>query len=102
MSPTQEFIHKDSIMGASERSNVRMSKTALIAERVCEVRHVLFGDLGIEVLARALNVPAATWRNFERGVTMPADILLEFLEVTGADPHWLLTGEGDSLSTRSV
>ena len=45
--------------------------------------------------ATALGLPEATWLNYERGVTMPAVILLEFLELTGASPHWLLTGEGD-------
>jgi hypothetical protein len=27
-------------------------------------------------------------------VTIPGRILLHFIEHTGADPHWLLTGEG--------
>jgi hypothetical protein len=33
---------------------------------------------------------------------MPAHIVLEFVDITGTDPHWLLTGEGDRLSARAV
>ena len=42
----------------------------------------------------ALGLPARTWLNYEGGVTMPATVLLSFLDLTGADPHWLLTGQG--------
>ena len=28
------------------------------------------------------------------GAAIPSEVLLEFLQQTGADPHWLLTGEG--------
>ena len=38
-----------------------------------------------------------TWRNYEGGVTMPAWVLLRFLEFTGANPNWLLTGQGERL-----
>jgi len=47
-------------------------------------------------LAEYLNIPLATWLNYEQGVAMPADIMLEFLEVTGANPRWLLSGDGQS------
>ena len=30
----------------------------------------------------------------EAGETIPALIILRFIEVTSAHPHWLLTGEG--------
>ena len=33
---------------------------------------------------------------------MPASVILEFLDLTGTDPHWLLTGEGDRLTTRTI
>jgi hypothetical protein len=67
-----------------------------LAARLGEVRRESFGDGdgGIAALARALGIPARTWENYERGVTIPGRILLHFIEHTGADPHWLLTGEG--------
>jgi hypothetical protein len=55
---------------------------------------------GIEAPARKLELPPQTWRNYEQGVDMPANVMLEFLEITGAYPHWLLTGEGERLSAR--
>ena len=68
-----------------------------IAVRVRELREDLYGEDGLENLAAALGVPAQTWRNYESGVTMPAEVLLEFLTLTGTDPNWLLTGEGERL-----
>ena len=53
---------------------------ASIARRVREIRQDLYGESGIETLAEALNVPTATWLNYEWGLTMPADIMLEFLD----------------------
>ncbi len=71
------------------------NKTAAIAARVEEIRMKLFGANGIDALAMEVGVPADTWRNYERGVTMPAHVLLKFLAVTGANPDWLLTGKGE-------
>ncbi len=44
--------------------------------------------------AHRLNLPARTWYNYETGVTVPAEVLLGFIEQTGANPEWLLSGEG--------
>lgn len=65
-----------------------------VASRIREIRIETFGDNGVEILAPALNIPARTWENFENGVMIPGWILLQFIELTDADPHWLLTGEG--------
>ena len=77
-----------------------MNKKALLARRVREIRLEHFGEYGVDILAQALKIPPQTWLNYERGVTMPAEVLLGFLEVTGADPQSLLTGDiktpGDS------
>jgi hypothetical protein len=67
----------------------------LLAIRVREIRRERYGDGGIPLLARLLGLPVQTWVNFEAGVGMPAPVILRFIEVTGADPRWLLTGEGD-------
>ena len=64
-----------------------MKRKALLAHRVREIRLKLFGEDGLSALARALDIPAGTWLNYELGVTMPAEVLLAFLEITGADPR---------------
>ena len=71
------------------------STTAHLARRVGEVRREVFGEHGVPILAEAIGLPARTWANYEAGVTMPAHAILGFIEVTGADPRWLLTGDGD-------
>jgi hypothetical protein len=62
--------------------------------RVRQIRLERFGDDGVSALSQALEIPARTWGHYESGVTIPAWVILQFIEVTGADPHWLLTGEG--------
>jgi hypothetical protein len=79
------------------KSNQRIE----IACRIREIRHDLYGENGLPVLAGALNLPARTWMNYERGVTIPGDVLLQFLDVTGTDPHWLLTGDGDRTTAKA-
>ena len=78
-----------------------MSRKLAIADRMREIREDLFGVNGVDSLAQALNVPAATWQNYEAGVTMPGELLLAFLVVVGVDPNWLLTGEGERFTTGS-
>jgi len=72
----------------------RASCKAAIAGRLRLVRMELFGeDRGTE-LSDQLGIPFRTWFNFETGVTIPGEVLLEFLEVTGIEPIWLLRGTG--------
>src|SRR5439155_14591286 len=54
----------------------------------------LFGEHGGPELARRLGLPARTWYNYETGVTVPAEVLLSFIDQTGTNPVWLLSGEG--------
>src|SRR3954471_10642350 len=65
------------------------------AGRLREVREEAFGA-DVESLARGLGIPVRTWMNYEDGVTLPAETLLAFIEETGAHPHWLLTGQGET------
>jgi hypothetical protein len=71
-----------------------LSDQVALAGRVREVRRELYGESGAPMLAEALGLPTRTWLNYEVGVTIPAEVILRFIEVTGADPHWLLTGLG--------
>jgi hypothetical protein len=73
-----------------------------LASRLGELRRESFGDGddGLAALARGLGLPARIWENYEHGVTIPGWALLLFIDHTGADPHWLLTGEGDRYLVR--
>lgn len=65
-----------------------------LSRRVREIRLDQFGENGIGTLSEALGVQARTWEHFESGVMIPAGVILRFIGLTGAEPHWLLTGEG--------
>ncbi len=65
-----------------------------LAERLRQVRVDLHGDRGGSEMARQLGVPIRTWYNYESGVTVPAEVLLRFLELTRVEPQWLLHGKG--------
>ncbi len=65
-----------------------------LADRVRTIRVQKFGENGGPLLAEQLCVPFRTWINYEDGCTIPAQVILRFIEITDATPHWLLTGEG--------
>jgi hypothetical protein len=67
-----------------------------LADRVRTIRVQMYGENGGPLLAETIGVPFRTWINYENGCTIPAQVILRFIEVTGADPHWLLTGDGQS------
>lgn len=81
-------------MARKKTSKARVNLKAVISSRLKEVREELFGDHGGPELARRLSIPARTWYNYETGVTVPAEVLLGFIDQTGANPLWLLSGEG--------
>jgi hypothetical protein len=84
--------------------NSTFSLRRSLSRRLQEGRIERFGgeDSGLAALADALDLPAATWRNYENGVVMPADVLLKFIEVTRATAHWLLTGNGKRYAGRAL
>jgi hypothetical protein len=65
-----------------------------LAARIREIRLDLFGEQGGPLLAAELGLPPRTWANYEAGVTVPASVILRFIDATGTNPQWLLTGEG--------
>jgi hypothetical protein len=69
-----------------------------LSRRLREVREELFGVHGGPLLADELGLPYRTWSNYEMGVVVPAVVLLRFVELTGANPRWLLRGEGERYS----
>jgi hypothetical protein len=70
-----------------------------LAERLREIRVELYGERGGSEMARRLGVPIRTWYNYESGVTVPAEVLLKFLELTSVEPLWLLHGRGERFRT---
>jgi hypothetical protein len=72
--------------------------------RLREVRIERFGEdeADLATLADALGLPPATWRNYESGVVMPAEILLKLIKETRVLPHWLLTGDGERYASDEV
>ena len=81
-------------MARKKTPTVRLNVKTQLSHRLREVRQDLFGEHGGPELARQLNLPARTWYNYETGVTVPAEILLSFIEQTRTNPVWLLNGEG--------
>jgi hypothetical protein len=103
--PTQSFDHR-----LEGRATIFMEKSLRepewhvlkmgLAERVREIRIALYGINGGPILAEALKVPFRTLHNYESGCTIPAQTILRLIEVTGAHPHWLLTGKGERFLER--
>ncbi|WP_165251604.1 hypothetical protein [Paludisphaera soli] len=65
-----------------------------LSQRLREIRLELYGENGGPILAAELKIPFRRWAFYEAGASMPAQDLLRFLELTGANSNWLLTGEG--------
>jgi len=65
-----------------------------LAQRVREVREDMYGEYGAQFLADTLDLPLRTWANYERGVVIPAVVILKLIEVTRVNHWWLLTGRG--------
>jgi hypothetical protein len=72
-----------------------------LAERIRAIREELYGEHGAQFLADSLEVPLRTWLNYESGVTMPAYVVLQLIVITGINPYWLLTGQGERYDHRS-
>src|SRR5688500_10196709 len=67
---------------------------AKMARRLRQVRIERFGEDGMAIAADLMCVTAETWRGYEMGDAIPALVVLQFSEITGASPAWLLTGRG--------
>jgi len=65
-----------------------------LGDRLRQVRMEIYGEHGAPALAGLLRVPHHTWTNYENGVTIPGEVLLELLVLTRVEPRWLLRGEG--------
>ena len=77
--------------------NCRAKLKRTLIDRIRQVNEHRFGsgEAGLLLASSALGIPAATLKNFYSGVSVPAEFLLSFIEATGADAQWLLTGRGE-------
>jgi len=64
-----------------------------LADRLRTIRTELFGVNSLAEFARLIDVPIRTWYSYETGVTVPAEVLLRFVELTLVEPRWLLHGQ---------
>ena len=62
------------------------------------MRVALYGEHGGPLLAEALGIPFVLCTATRPAATIPAHSILRFIELTGVDPHWLLTGRGTNSS----
>ena len=77
---------------------MQLQLTCGLAQRVREIRVERFGKVGRPLLAEVLGLPERTWANYESGVSIPALVILRFVELTGVTPRWLRTGHGNKYS----
>ena len=71
-----------------------MRRSYVLAGRMRAVRLDRYGEHGGPLLAEDLRIPTRTWVRYESGVSIPGLVLLRFIELTGVEPRWLLTGDG--------
>jgi hypothetical protein len=66
-----------------------------LGDRLRMIRVEAFGEDGVVTLADQLGIPARAWSEVEEsGEGLPAQLLLGFVQLTQADPIWLLIGVG--------
>jgi|GEM_PF-2793638 len=71
------------------------SLTSQLGNRIRTIRAEVFGNQPLEDVAECMGVGLNDWMIYEAvGEGIPAQTLLRFIERTGANPLWLLTGEG--------
>jgi hypothetical protein len=70
-----------------------------LAGRIVALRSELFGERGGAEMARRLGLPLRTWYNYEAGTAIPAEVVLRIIELTAAEPGWLLHGTGPKYRT---
>lgn len=71
-----------------------------LSERLRDLRKDMYGEDGAQFLADLLAIPFQTWLNYESGVTVPAEIILEPIVTARVSPEWLLTGQAEKYADR--
>jgi hypothetical protein len=76
--------------------------SSALARRLRNLRIDLFGEDGASILARRLRIPQRTLDRMEAGRPISGALILQLIEVTGVNPHWLLHGEGERFSRPAI
>jgi hypothetical protein len=76
------------------RPNDARSLRKGLAERIRTLAREEYGEDASWYLAAVLGLPPHTLLNYETGCTIPAEVILAVIQITGVHPHWLLTGTG--------
>jgi len=69
-----------------------LDKSAIIA-RIRVLRESYVGKRGKALFSNKLGISPSTYNYYERDRLAPAPILYRICQITGADIHWLLTGQ---------
>ena len=72
-----------------------------LGNRLRGIRSDLCGEYGVQFMADRLGILVGTWMNYERGVVVPGEVILAVLVETGANPAWLLSGDGEKFISLS-
>jgi hypothetical protein len=56
----------------------------------------IFGEHGGPMLAELLGITQRRLARIEAGGPIPAEIVLKLIVLTGVNPSWLLSGEGET------
>src|SRR5438874_806324 len=91
---TPTFPQREGTMARRKNQPESVRVKCHLSERLRLIRTELFGERGGSEMARRLGLPIRTWYNYEGGVTVPAEVLLRFVELTAVEPMWLLHGRG--------
>jgi hypothetical protein len=80
-------------MATATPGQTTATRKKALGDRLRRVRTDRYGEGGGAGLARLLGIPHRTWMNYEAGVTIPGEALLDLLVLTGVDPRWLREGD---------
>jgi hypothetical protein len=73
---------------------LRKAKHSGVGARLREIRCDWNGDDGAQFFADSLGIPMGTWLNYESGITVPGEIILNLLVTTRVTSQWLLSEQG--------
>jgi hypothetical protein len=76
------------------KNELKRLKRIGLAARLRDIREDMYGDDGAQFLADAMEIPLQTWLNYESGVAVPAETILELIVTAGVRSDWLVTGQG--------
>ena len=81
-------------MGGEPDPGTGLESQSELGKRLRVIRQEVYGQHGVPMLADVLGLNSRDWLEAETQGNLAADVLLRFMVLTGAHPHWLLTGLG--------